>query len=182
MKRNEVHEILLMALGVLLGFLLSKCSSDDQIKTETVTVVEKRTDTVYVEVRDTVTVIKTEIDQRVIRDTVLIDYEPKIRAYRALLPVTYGDVAVSGEVLGEVLQMKATAAFDIPTVTNTIEKTTTTTIKDNRGSLYVGGMINQLLEPSVSATYSKNDFLFNYQYNFQQRSHAVGVSKKLFPK
>lgn len=80
------------------------------------------TDTCLIKSTEIVYLDKPDIEIEYIRDTVIIDYEPKIRGYRALIPFLHGNVSLRGEVLGEVLKMKAEGDFDYPVITNTITR------------------------------------------------------------
>ena len=138
------------------------------------------TDTVFVTVKDTIFIEKNKIEQRIVRDTILVDYRPHIRAFKTLYPSLYGNVSVSGEVLGEVLSMGITADFKIPTITNSIVTTKTTTKTKTPNDLYVGASINSILKPSLKLDYLNDQFIFTYQYSILNKSHQIGVSKKLF--
>jgi hypothetical protein len=138
------------------------------------------TDTLIVEVKDTVYVPKTKIKTEVLRDTVLVDFKPKINAFTASFPFEYGSTNVSGEVLGEVLKMTATSDFKIPVVTNTITNTETKTIVQKPKGIYLGAGVNSLIQPSASVVYMDNKYIFQYQFQPLEKLHTVSVSKKLF--
>jgi hypothetical protein len=129
---------------------------------------------------DTIYVPKTKIKTEVLRDTVLIDYEPKISLFKTSIPSEYGSTHVSGEVLGEVLKMTATNDFKIPVVTNTITNTETKTIIKKPKGIYLGAGVNSLLQPSAKVSYLDNKYLFEYQFQPMEGVHQIGVSKKLF--
>jgi len=164
-------------IGLLLAFVIfPRPESETVYKFETVT----KTDTLIVEVKDTVYVAKTKIKTQVLRDTVLIDFKPKISAFTASFPFEYGSTNVSGEVLGEVLKMTATSDFKIPVVTNTITNTETNTIVQKPKGIYLGAGVNSLLKPSASVVYLDNKYIFSYQFQPLQKIHQLGVAKKLF--
>jgi hypothetical protein len=164
-------------IGVILAFVLfPKPEVETVYKTET----KVETDTIYSHVVDTIYVPKTKIKTEVLRDTVLIDYEPKISLFKTSIPSEYGSTHVSGEVLGEVLKMTATNDFKIPVVTNTITNTETKTIIKKPKGIYLGAGVNSLLQPSAKVSYLDNKYLFSYQFEPIQGVHQVGVSKKLF--
>jgi hypothetical protein len=123
---------------------------------------------------------KTKIKTEVLRDTLLIDYKPKISLFKTSIPSEYGSTHLSGEVLGEVLKMTATNDFKIPVVTNTITNTETKTIIKKAKGIYLGAGINSLLDPSVKVSYLDNKYLFQYGYQPVTKIHTLGVSKKLF--
>ena len=133
-----------------------------------------------VEVKDTVYVPKIGIKSQIIRDTVLIDYKPKISLFETTFPFDYGSTKVSGEVLGEVLKMTATNDYNIPVVTNTITNTETKTIIKKSKGFYLGASINSVLDPGVKVAYLDNKYLFQYQFQPVTKIHTLGVSKKLF--
>ena len=163
--------------GVIAAFIfLPKPEQETVYKFETVT----KTDTLIVEVKDTVYVPKKWIKSQIIRDTILVDYKPQISLFKTSIPSEYGSTHLSGEVLGEVLKMTATNDFKIPVVTNTITETKTETIIKKSKGIYLGASVNSLLEPSAKVSYLDNKYIFEYQYQPFTRSHQIGVSKKLF--
>ena len=163
--------------GLILAFVIYPKPEEEVIyKFET----KVETDTIYSHVVDTIYVPKTKIKTEVLRDTVLIDYEPKISLFKTSIPSEYGSTHVSGEVLGEVLKMTATNDFKIPVVTNTITNTETKTIIKKPKGIYLGAGVNSLLQPSAKVSYLDNKYLFSYQFEPLQGVHQVGVSKKLF--
>jgi hypothetical protein len=163
--------------GVILAFVVYPRPEVETVyKFETVT----ETDTLIVEVKDTVYVPKNKIKTEVLRDTVLINFKPQISLFKTSIPSEYGSTHVSGEVLGEVLKMTATNDFKIPVVTNTITNTETRTIIQKPKGIYLGAGVNSLLQPSGKVAYLDNKYLFEYQYQPLQKVHQIGVSKKLF--
>lgn len=169
--------IISFLIGVLLAFVIfPRPESETVYKFETVT----KTDTLIVELKDTVYVPKTKIKTQVLRDTVLIDFKPQISQFNASFPFEYGSTNVSGEVLGEVLKMTATSDFKIPVVTNTITNTETKTIVQKPKGIYLGAGVNSLLQPSASVSYLDNKYLFSYQFQPLEKVHQIGVAKKLF--
>jgi hypothetical protein len=169
--------IISFLIGMVLTFIIyPKPEAEEIYRFTTVT----ETDTLIVEVKDTVYVPKTKIKQKVLRDTVLVDHKPIIKAFSTTTPFEYGNTYVSGEVLGEVLKMSVTNDFKIPVVTNTVTNTETRTIVQKPKGIYLGLGVNSLLQPSASASYLDNKYLFQYQYQPLQRIHQIGVSKKLF--
>ena len=169
--------IISFLIGVLLAFVVYPRPEQETIyKFESVT----KTDTLIVEVKDTVYVPKTKIKTQVLRDTILVDYKPKISQFNASFPFEYGSTNVSGEVLGEVLKMTATSDFKIPVVTNTITNTETKTIVQKPKGIYLGAGVNSLLNPSASVVYLDNKYIFQYQFQPLEKLHTLSVSKKLF--
>jgi hypothetical protein len=169
--------IISFLIGVLLAFVIfPRPESETVYKFESVT----KTDTLIVEVKDTVYVPKTKIKTQVLRDTILIDFKPQISQFNASFPFEYGSTNVSGEVLGEVLKMTATSDFKIPVVTNTITNTETKTIVEKPKGIYLGAGVNSLLKPSASVSYLDNKYLFTYQFQPLEKVHQIGVAKKLF--
>jgi len=163
--------------GIIVAYIfLPKPESETFYKFKTVT----KTDTLIVEVKDTVYVPKTKIKTEVLRDTVLINFKPKISAFTASFPFEYGSTNVSGEVLGEVLKMTATSDFKIPVVTNTITETKTETIIKKSKGIYLGASVNSLLQPGAKVSYLDNKYIFSYQFQPLEKLHTVSVSKKLF--
>jgi hypothetical protein len=161
----------------LLAFVVYPRPEQETIyKFESVT----KTDTLIVEVKDTVYVPKTKIKTEVLRDTILIDYKPKISQFNASFPFEYGSTNVSGEVLGEVLKMTATSDFKIPVVTNTITNTETKTIVEKPKGIYLGASVNSLLQPGAKVSYLDNKYIFEYQFQPLEKLHTLSVSKKIF--
>jgi len=174
---RKLIAIISFLIGVLITFLIyPKPEQETVYKFETVT----KTDTLIIEVKDTVYIPKTKIKQTVLRDTILIDFKPNIKAFSTTTPFEYGNTYVSGEVLGEVLKMSVTNDFKIPVVTNTITNTETKTIIKKPKGIYLGVGVNSLLQPSASASYLDNKYLFQYHYQPLQKMHQFGVAKKLF--
>jgi hypothetical protein len=178
---TDNQKIKIATLAFLAGILVAyiffpKTESETVYKFETVT----KTDTLIVEVKDTVYVPKNKIKTEFLRDTVLIDFKPQISLFKTSIPSEYGSTNVSGEVLGEVLKMTATNDFKIPVVTNTITNTETRTIIQKPKGIYLGAGVNSLLKPSASVAYLDNKYLFQYQYQPVTKIHTLGVSKKLF--
>jgi hypothetical protein len=169
--------IISFLIGVLLAFVVYPRPEQETIyKFESVT----KTDTLIVEVKDTVYVPKTKIKTEFLRDTILVDYKPKISQFNASFPFEYGSTNVSGEVLGEVLKMTATSDFKIPVVTNTITNTETKTIVQKQKGIYLGASVNSLLQPGAKVSYLDNKYIFQYQFQPLQKLHTLSVSKKLF--
>ena len=177
MNENVLNGLVFFIFGCIVTVLLYP-SQEYENNFEVIT--EVRTDTVYVTSSNTVYIPKKEIKTEVIRDTVLIDYKPKISNFETTFPFEYGSTKVSGEVLGEVLKMTATNDYRIPVVTNTITETKTETIVIKPKGIYIGGAVNSILEPSASVSYLDNKYLFSYQYQPFSRTHQIGISKKLF--
>ena len=169
--------ILAFLAGLILAFVLFPRPEQETVyKFET----KVKSDTIYTRVVDTVYVPKMWIKSQIIRDTVLINYQPKISLFKASIPSEYGSTHLSGEVLGEVLKMTATNDFKIPVVTNTITETKTETIIKKPKGIYLGASVNSLLDPGAKVSYLDNKYLFSYQYQPLEKLHTLSVSKKLF--
>lgn len=164
-----------VAGGFLMYFLFFPKITTEYSEKVTTTI-----DTVFVEVKDTIFITKNKIEQKIIRDTVLVAYTPHIRAFKTLYPSLYGNVSVNGEVLGEVLSMGITTDFKIPTITNNVTTTKTTIKTKTPNNLYVGASVNNLFEPALKADYLNDQFIFSYQYGVLNNTHQIGVSKRLF--
>ena len=169
--------ILAFIAGVILAFIVFPRHEQETVyKFET----EVKTDTIYTRVVDTVYIPKTKIKTKVLRDTILIDYKPKISLFETTFPFEYGSTKVSGEVLGEVLKMTATNDYALPVVTNTITETKTETIIKKSKGIYLGAGVNSLLQPSAKVGYLDNKYLFQYQFQPLEKIHTLSVSKKIF--
>jgi hypothetical protein len=169
--------IIAFIAGVILAFLLFP---KRELETVYKTKIERLTDTLYITSSDTVYIPKTKIKTQVLRDTVLIDFKPKISLFETTFPFEYGSTKVSGEVLGEVLKMTAINDYKLPVVTNTITETKTETIIKKSKGFYLGATINSLLDPGAKASYVDDKYLFQYQFQPVTKIHTLGVSKKLF--
>lgn len=169
--------VVILLIGFLAGYLIRDRQYEE---VKTVTKVVELTDTVYVTKTEKVYIPKKEIEQVVVRDTILVDYEPNlIRSFTVSRPFLYGNTNVSGEVLGEVLSVDITNDFKIPTITNTIERTTTTTYTKKPSGLFltVGAMDN--FTPSVGGVLIRDKVAVGYQYGLNQ-SHSIQFGYKIF--
>jgi len=176
---NQKIQIAILAFlaGVILAFIVYPVPEQETVyKFET----KVESDTIYTRVVDTVYVPKMWIKSQVLRDTILVNYQPQISLFKASIPSEYGNTHLSGEVLGEVLKMTATNDFRIPVVTNTITETKTETIIKKPKGIYLGAGVNSLLDPSVKVSYLDNKYLFQYGYQPVTKVHSLGISKKLF--
>ena len=181
MFMNDSERIRIAVLAFLAGVILAFIVFPKrELETVYKTTVERLTDTLYITSTDTVYVPKTKIKTEFLRDTILIDFKPQISRFETLFPFEHGSTKVSGEVLGEVLKMTATNDYKLPVVTNTVIETKTETIIKKSKGLYLGANVNSLLQPSASASYVDDKYLFTYQFQPLQRVHQIGVSKKLF--
>jgi hypothetical protein len=164
-------------IGVVLTFVIYPRPEQETVyKYETVT----KMDTLLVEVKDTIYIPKTKIKTQVVRDTVLINFKPKISRFETSFPFDNGNTKVSGEVLGEVLKMTATNDYKLPVVTNTITETKTETIVVKPKGFYLGAGVSSLLQPNAKVAYLDNKYLFSYQFEPLQGVHQIGVAKKIF--
>ena len=169
--------VLAFIAGVILAFIVfPKRELETVYKTKT----ERLIDTLYITSSDTVYIPKTMLKTKVLRDTVLIDYKPKISAFTASFPFEHGSTSVSGEVLGEVLKMTAINDYKLPVVTNTITETKTETIVIKPKGFYLGAVVNSDLQIGGKIAYLDNKYLFSYQFQPVTKTHTLGVSKKIF--
>ena len=174
---GKIHIAIISAIiGALICYWLLK--PEIEVKTEIKETI--KTDTVFITLRDTIRINRTEIKHEYLRDTILIDFKPKISLFKTSKSFLYGNTHISGEVLGEVLKMDITNDFKIPQVTNTITRTEKTTIKEKPKGFYLGLGVNNQLSPFGMVNYLDNQFIFSYQYQPFQQTHSVGVSKRLF--
>jgi len=175
--KRILTSIISFIAGIILAFIIMPKPEEETVyKFESVT----NTDTLIIEVKDTVYVPKMWIKSQFVRDTVLEEYKPTISLFSTTTPFEYGNTYVSGEVLGEVLKMSVTNDFKIPVVTNTVTNTETKTIIKKSKGLYLGASVNSLLQPGAKVAYLDNKYMFEYQYQPLQNIHQIGISKKLF--
>ena len=151
-----------------------------ELETVYKTKIDRLTDTLYITSTDTIYIPKTKIKTKVLRDTILFEYKPKISLFETTFPFEYGSTKVSGEVLGEVLKMTATNDYNLPVVTNKITETKTETIIKKSKGIYLGAGVNSLLQPSAKVSYLDNKYLFQYGYQPLEKIHTLSVSKKIF--
>jgi hypothetical protein len=154
------------------------------LKPESETIIEYKetikSDTVYITVEDTVYLDRWKIKHEYLRDTILIDYEPKINAFTATFPLLYGNAVLQGEVLGEVLKTSLTTYFKIPQVTNTITKEKNTTIIKKPTGIYAVGGVNSNFSYSVGGFYLRDKSMFGYRYQPTMNIHSLEVGFKVF--
>lgn len=172
-------QALCIGVGLIVGLFIHKWLFTHEIETKTEIKEVRTTDTVYVTVRDTIRLIKTEIKHEYLRDTILIDFKPQIKSFTASKRFLYGNSTITGEVLGEVIKIDLYNDFKLPTVTNTIERTITNTVTKKPRGLYIGAGVNSQLTPFGKVDYLDNQYIFSYQYS-PIAGHAIGVSRKLF--
>jgi len=170
--------ILAAIIGVIIGLLLYDFFLVPEVITKVNIVETIKSDTVYVTQRDTIKI--RDVKYVYERDTIIENYQPKIRGFKEFYPTMYGDVWVTGQVIGELRYVDISHDFKIPTVTNTItkEKTVTNTVLSK--GIYIGSGVNSLLQYNVSASYVDNSYLFQYQYQPQLKVHQIGLAKKIF--
>jgi hypothetical protein len=175
-EKTKIAAISFFAGIVLAVILFPKKEIETIYKTTTKT----ETDTIFVKTIDTLYLEKTQIKTKVLRDTTIKEYKPKIRLFTASFPFENGSTKVSGEVLGEVLKMSAINDYSLPVVTTTTTIDNVSTIAVKPKGIYLGLGINSLLQPSAKVSYLDNKYLFSYEFSPLQRVHQISVSKKLF--
>jgi hypothetical protein len=173
------NRITIALISAALGAFLLYWFFWPEFETKTEIVEVKTSDTVYVTVRDTIRITKKEIKHEFLRDTIIQDYTPKISLFTASKPFLYGNIYLSGEVLGEVLKMDVTQDFQLPTVTNTITRTETITKTEKPRGLYLGAGATNNLTPFAQLHYLDKQFIFSGSYSLD-RTISIGVSKKIF--
>ena len=169
--------ILAFVAGIILAFIVYPKPEIEQVYKFTT---KTEIDTAYIKVVDTLYIPKKEIKTKVLRDTIIINFKPQIKAFETIFPFEHGSTKVSGEVLGEVLKMTAINDYSLPVVTNTITETKTETIIKKSKGIYLGANVNSMLDPGANLSYIDNKYIFQYQYQPVTKIHTLGVSKKLF--
>jgi hypothetical protein len=167
---------ILIILGFILGFILCKLL----LKPEYIESYKTsfHTDTVYVDLpKDTLYLTRNQIKHEVIRDTVLINFEPKISEFKASYCFLNGNIHVEGEVLGEVLKMGVITDLKERVITNTIEKETIKTY--HAKALYLGGQFHNSVTASLNLDYVNKNIKVGYSYN-PVIGHGVGIGVKIF--
>ncbi len=177
----DIQKSKIAAVSFLIGAIVAIILfPKKEVQTVYKTKIDRLTDTLYITSKETIYIPKTKIKTQVLRDTILLDSKPKIKAFETTFPFDYGSTKVSGEVLGEVLKMTAVNDYKLPVVTNTITETKTETVVVKPKGIYLGAGINSMLQPSAKVSYLDNKYLFEYGYQPLQKIHTLSVSKKLF--
>jgi len=167
---------LLITLSFILGFIICKLLLKPEYVEYTKTTFH--TDTVYIDLpKDTVYLTRNQIKHEVIRDTVLIDYEPKISEFKASYSFLNGNIHVEGEVLGEVLKMGVITDLKERVITNTIDRETIKTY--HAKGLYLGGQLHNSVTASLNLDYVNKNLKVGYSYN-PIIGHGVGIGVKIF--
>jgi hypothetical protein len=169
------EKIVLITLSFILGFIVCKLLlKPEYIESYRTTF---HTDTVYIQLpKDTVYLTRNKIKHEVIRDTVLIDFKPKISEFKASYSFLNGNIHVEGEVLGEVLKMGVITDLKQKVITNTIEKETIKTY--HLKGLYLGGQFHKNTY-SANLDYVNKNLKVGYSFN-PAIGHGVGIGVKIF--
>jgi hypothetical protein len=170
--------ILFFAIGLIIGLLLYDRFLVPEIETKVEYIETIKIDTVYTVVRDTI--YRDNFKYIYERDTIIEDYKPKIRGFKETYTTPYGNVYLSGEVLGELRYASLTTDFKFPNIVSTIikEKKTTSVIKPS--GVYLTGGINSNFSYSIGATYLNDKSLIGYEYQPQIDLHSLRVGWMLF--
>ena len=174
--------LLPFGIGVVIGLILFQIFLRPEVETTYVETIKETTDTVFIHQFDTVYLTRKEIRHQVIRDTIMEPYTPQIKAFKATFPLTYGNAFLTGEVLGEVLKTSLTTDFEIPVITNTIEKEKITTIIKKPTGFYAVGGVNSNFNYSVGVNYLRDNSLIGYKYTPQLKIHSLEVGFRLLGK
>jgi hypothetical protein len=136
--------------------------------------------TVYTEIKDTVYLDRVKLDKQI--DTVYYSepFKAEISRYSGSEDMTYGKIDWTAETTGKLVNLEFKPILSIPekVVTNTIEREITRTVF-NRG-IYAGGMVNEKLKPSISASYIDKSISIDYLYNLNRKEHSIGMKLKVF--
>lgn len=151
---------------------------------ETKTVIKESltTDTVVVKKTsiDTIFIDRVKLKNRI--DTIYYstDLDADISLYEGVEDIEYGQLFWKAETTGQLVSLRLNPSLKIPekTITNTVTRTEKTTIY-NKG-IYAGGMVNDKLLPSLSASYIDKKYSFDYQYSIPRKEHSIGVKIKIF--
>ena len=170
--------IIFFGIGLIIGLLLYERFLVPDIKTKVESMETIRTDTIYTVVRDTI--YRDKFKYIYERDTIIEYYKPKIRGFKETYSTLYGNVYLSGEVLGELRYASLTTDFKFKQITNTIlkEKNTTSVIKPS--GVYLTGGVSSNFSYSIGATYLNDKSLIGYEYQPQLDLHSLRVGFKVF--
>ena len=149
--------------------------------TEKIEVVESvKTDTVYIEHRDSIFIPVERLVYEHVRDTVIMERNYPINRYKGLEATLFGDIGYNALVAGKMLNLTLTPNFSVPKVTNTINRTETRTFIKRPKGLYGVGGVGSDFNYSVGAIYLNDKSLFGYNYQPQTGIHSISAGFKLF--
>jgi hypothetical protein len=173
-------KILIFGIGILIGLLIYDRLLKPEVQIKTVYTETIKTDTVFVTKTEVINQTKDSIITVYERDTVVLDFKPKIKGFERTFYLSNGNIQVNGEVLGELTKMGLTSNLKIPTITNTITKDKTTTIIKKPVGIYLTGSIDSRFNYSLGATYLKSSALIGYEYDLVNQIHSAKVGFKVF--
>jgi len=166
--------------GAIVGLFVYHFFFRPEVEIINTTVTESKTDTVYYAVKEPFYIINEKIIHVYEKDTVILDYKPTINTFSSRFPTLYGNIDINGRVLGQVLNIDLISSQKIPSVNTLTTLTDTKTILVKPKGFYLGASIDNFLNPSLGASYLDNQYIFNYSYNVNLKSHQIGIQKKLF--
>lgn len=130
--------------------------------------------------------ILTKNNIQIVHDSVFVDkpFLAPLKRFNGQRAFLYGNTHFNAVVAGELLDMEISNDFKIPTVTNTITKTTQTVVKPSGlyGTLGFRVGEQQQLSTLIGATYLKDKSMINYSFDLKLKSHQVGVGFKVLGK
>ncbi len=175
---------LIVIIGILAGALIMAWVDRSffwpEIETKVLEV--RTTDTLVVEKTsiDTVFIDRVKLEKKI--DTIYYSTEldAEISLYEGVEDIEYGQLFWKAETTGQLVSLRFNPSLKIPekTITNTVTRTEKTTIY-NKG-IYAGGMVNDKMSPSLSASYIDKKYSFDYQYSIPRKEHSIGVKIKIF--
>lgn len=168
------------AVGIVIGLVVYEKFLKEETEVQIVHEEKTVTDTVFVKEYVTVAIPKDRVKYVYLRDTVIEGANLSIRNYSGSEPTLYGNIGFRSEVAGEMLNINLFHDLSIPSITNTITKTTTKTIIRKPSGIYATAGINSNFNYSLGLTYLKDKSLVGYEYQPQIRTHSLKIGIKLF--
>jgi len=168
------------AVGIVIGLVVYEKFLKEETEVQIVHEEKTVTDTVFVKEYVTVEIPKDRVKYVYLRDTVIEGANLPIRNYSGSEPTLYGNIGFRSEVAGEMLNINLFHDISIPSITNTITKTTTKTIIRKPSGIYATAGINSNFNYSLGLTYLNDKSLVGYEYQPQIETHSLKVGIKLF--
>jgi len=180
MDNRIVFSLLGAAIGMAMLYIFFWPSVEE--RTETTYKTERKID--WIEKDTTIIHYKDSLIFREVISEREVSPDPEkydsIRTYHGSEKHLYGRInwtAITGGYLQH-LEINPVLTIPLQTVTNTIEKKTTSIIKPK--GLYATGGINSEYKYSVGATYLNDKSLFGYEYTPQLQLHEIKAGFKIF--
>src|SRR5690554_4016361 len=173
---KTLTHILALAIGFALCYLFLQPETVRSVQIVTNT----KIDTLYRSQIDTVFITELILEERV--DTVYYSepYKADISVYSGRETLEYGYIDWRSETTGKMINFSMIPHLNIPTITNRIETVKTVTeTRDLRG-VYAGASVSDRIDYKLGASYVDRNWLFSYDYQPREKSHWLGIRKRVF--